>query len=171
MKKYYKIVSQNTYLRRIYDLQSSFYIPNGTKITATAPFADVYNSDNSKNGQFYINKPVMHFCDNAFDTMLWYNVFYRMAINKHHGIAPVVYEIKPITNVIKERCCDKNQIYQCGAHIIEFKAPVVVDNMLRRAVLEFLKEPEKKFEMYPNLEIGKIINAWANYKQPSRLAY
>ena len=74
MSTYYKVVSQSTYLKRIYDADDVFNIPAGTKITASAPFLEFYDKD-LKNGRFYIDQPVVHFCDNAFDTMLWYNIF------------------------------------------------------------------------------------------------
>lgn len=168
MSTYYKVVSQSTYLKRIYDADDVFNIPTGTKITASAPFLEFYDKDR-KNGRFYIDRPVVHFCDNAFDTMLWYNIFYKISIAKHHDTMPVVYKIIPISDVIKERCHDNHQFYQCGAHIIEFKEKVALDTMFKLALVEFLDNPEEKTSMYPKLDMNDILEMWAKHEQPTRI--
>jgi len=159
-KKYYKIITEKAYFRRIYDINDISAVPAGTKIIASAPFG--IRCKNAPN----IDQPVTHFCDNAFDTMLWHNMFEALHRDSDTQMPPVIYEITPITDVIKEKCPDKLELYQCGAHIIEFKKKVSIKEMFERAVAEFKQNPDKKTKLYPKLPLQKFVNSWANYSQP-----
>lgn len=160
MTKYYKIVTEKSYFKRICGIDDISAIPNGTKFTASAP---VENDKVKKN--LYINKPVFHFCDNAFDIMLWHNIFERLYQSSDAKQTPVIYEIIPLSEVVKEKCSDKLELYQCGATKIEIKTKMSLNRMFDRAVKEFKNNKAQKEELYPNLPLSKIIDAWKRHQQ------
>lgn len=158
MQKCYKILTENSYFRKIYDTDNLARIPFGTKVIASAPFQEDYTG--KINGHWYIDKPVIHFCDNAFDTMLWHGVLCGAPANRSW-----IYEIKPLTAVFKEKCKDDIGLYQCGANIIEFHSLIPLDTMFDRAIEEFHQDHHAKIDMYPFLKISKIISAWVHHNQ------
>jgi hypothetical protein len=166
MQKHYKIITRYSYFSKIYTVDDSLYIPFGTKVIASSPFVDDYETRGIENGHYYIEaeEPVIHFCDNAFDTMLWHNTLSNL-ISKTLLMESAIYEIKPLTKVIKQRCNDDVQLYQCGANMIEFLARVPADTMYERALSEFHQNHHAKIDMYPNLQMSKIISAWVNHNR------
>jgi len=144
----YKIISNDT----------SIYNPDtlvpGAVFTAQAPLRP-------DNITYYIRAtaPMIHFCDNAFDTMLWHS--YAFADSSP------IYEIKPLGQVIKQQCDDDCRLYQCGSHKIEIVHQIDKHEMFERAVSEFLQNPKAKIAMYPNLQdkMPKIISAWVHHEQ------
>lgn len=163
MQKYYKIITERSYFRKIFTTDESLAVPYGTKVIASPYFIEDYEQKGLKNGRFYIQSdiPMLHFCDNAFDTMLWHSVL----THQNDNIQPVIYKIKPLTNVVKQRCADDIKLYQCGANIIEFMSPVLTDDMYELALAEFYENHQAKIDMYPNLQMSKIIAAWVHHKQ------
>ena len=116
-----------------------------------------------KDGHFYIQSdiPMIHFCDNAFDTMLWYSAL----THKIELVQPIIYKIKPLTNVVKQRSADGSELYQCGANMIEFLSQVPMDTLYERALAEFHQNHQAKIDMYPNLDIPKIIAAMVHHEK------
>ena len=163
MSKYYKIITERSYFHRIYDAGDALWVPYGTRVSAEPCLTTEYSRWGVRNGQWYINSdvPVIHFCDNAFDTMLWHSVLTRS--NEKIGVA--IYEIKPLTKVIKQRCGDDIGLYQCGANVVQFRHLVSTDEMFERALSEFHVNHHAKIDMYPNLQMSKIIAAWVHHNQ------
>jgi len=157
---YYKIITENAWFKRIYKLGDDLYIPFGTRVVASEPFANDDCYKNGKNGHWYINKPVIHFCDNAFDTMLWHQILTGTIHPKKH----LIYQIKPLTPVIKERCSDNLGFYQCGANMIEFLCNIDVNEMFDLAVSDFRKNHNERIKAYPNFQMTKIISDWLHHK-------
>lgn len=166
MQKYYKIITRYSYFSKIYTVDEDLYIPFGTKVIASSPFVDDYKTKGIENGHYYIEseKPMIHFCDNAFDTVLWYNVLSNL-ISKTMLMTAAFYEIKPLSEVIKQRCTDNVQLYQCGANMIEFLSRVPTDTLYERALGEFHQNHQAKIDMYPNLDIPKIIAAMVHHEK------
>lgn len=163
MQTYYKIITQRSYFRKIYETDDSLHVPYGAKVIASPYFIQDYAQKGIKDGHFYIQSdiPMIHFCDNAFDTMLWYSAL----THKIELVQPIIYKIKPLTSVIKQRCADDAQLYQCGANAVEFLSPVSTDDMYELALSEFHKNHSAKIDMYPNLKMSKIIAAWVHHEQ------
>lgn len=153
MQKYYKIIGYDYPFFNVYGLDNPANVPLYTTFTAYNP---------KKSGGYFINskKPVIHFCDNAFDTMLWHSVFIIA-----DELPAVIYEIKPIGSIIKQKCRDDSGIFQCGAEQIQFIRPVSTDEMFERALAEFHQNHKAKINLYPNLEISKIISAWVHHER------
>ncbi len=157
MSTYYKIVSDATVFTYAYNINPYCQIPSGSVFTAQQP-----QIQNEKN-VYCIKKPipVLHFCDNAFDTMLWY--CYNMGGFDESALT--FYEIQPLTPVVKEKCCDDGGLYQCGANQIKIIRPIEKYEMFKRALNEFRQNPKAKTELYPNLQMQKIISDWTHHQQ------
>ena len=125
-------------------------IPYGTTVTSTGSGSGVLCIDSQK--------PVIHFSDNAFDTMLWLSVF--------RTTNSAVYEIKPLTPVIKQQCKDSNAIYQCGAESIRIEKIIPINQMFNMALCEYCKTRKEKHKMYPHLKFKQIIWSWIQHKNP-----
>ncbi len=158
MNTYYKYISENTSfakiakIRRIDDLEK---IPYGAVFTAYPLWEPSDVTIQSK-------QPVLHFCDNAFDSMLWFSIFDTSQQN-------YFYRIIPLTEVIKQRCADKYQLFQCGANQIEFRNQIDKYKMFNMAISEYEQSPDEKEKLYPNLDIPEIIKSWKIYKKPVHL--
>lgn len=166
MQTYYKIITRYSYFSKIYPVDDSLYIPCGTKVIASSPFVDDYKAKGIENGHYYIEseKPMIHFCDNAFDTVLWYSALSNI-ISATMLMTAAFYEIKPLTEIIKQRCNDDVKLYQCGANMIEFLSQVPMDTLYERALAEFHKNHQAKIDMYPNLDVSKIIAAMVHHEK------
>lgn len=160
---YYKVISIPSMFWSAYSSQIQYgttytdlNIQYGTEYVANAP--------NITKAYMGIKQPVLHFAEGAFDTMLWHSILI-WDYNKHHTI----YEIEPMTPIIKERCMDGTGIYQCGAQKIKILSPVNLDEMYERAMAEFHQNRKVQIEKYPNLDISKIIAAWVQHEQSKYL--
>lgn len=155
MTHYYKIITEYSYFRTVYSGDVA-HIPAGTRVNANSVHCNIAGEDPCK--KLNIQRPVLHFCDSAFDAMLWHDGFFYMG----DIVKAQIYEIKPLTPVFKERCLDELNIYQCGANAIEFTNKVSATDMYRRALKEFRENQQAKLDMYPNFQINKIIADWMN---------
>lgn len=153
---YYKIVSRPSRFERDYYIEDISNIHYGTEFAAGVP-----NITKEYKG---IKKSVLHFAEDAFDTMLWHSILI-WGFNKHHTI----YEIQPLDHIFKERCMDGMGFYQCGAHKIKILSPVDLNEMYERALSEFHQNRKVHIEKYPNLDISKIIAAWVHHEQSEYL--
>ena len=152
MQKYYKIIDETLPFLTAYDIPKADEVPLFKTFSAIDP---------GTNDGFYIHaqEPVLHFCDNAFDTMLWHSA---CIVKPEEAF---IYEIKPIGNITKQKCTDDTGLYQCGSPKIQFITKVDIDTMFQRALLEFEANREAKIRMYPNLRMPKIIHFWLRHQQ------
>ena len=156
MQKYYKIVDANLPFLTDYNMEDPTKVPLFKTFTAKSPETEY--------GLFIHSKtPVLHFCDNAFDTMLWYSTCVS------HIEDAFVYEIKPIGNIIKEKCKDEHGLYQCGAPQIQFIKLVDTNEMFDLALSEFEKDRMAKFRLYPDIGLSKITLSWLRHQKPTRI--
>ena len=151
MNRYYKIITDDSLFSNIYNMNKT--IPWGTHV------CDPYISLDT--GWYWFVAPYhIHFAQGAFDTMLWYNEL-RGFFNKWFQI----YEVLPLTKVIKARCRDEKRIFQCGAQEIMFLNQVRIDDIYEDALREYYANPDKKIHMYPNLPMNQVIDACKNHKR------
>lgn len=160
MQKYYKIITEKSWFKKIYDFKDVSDIPYGTMVEAQEPFSNDPQYTIGKRKHWYIKQPVIHFCDNAFDTMLWQPVLVGTLVPKKYQI----YEIKPITPIVKEKCADEYGIYQCGAKKVEILGKMNDIDMYDLAVAEFHKDRSTKIDSYLNLNLPDIVEDWENHE-------
>ncbi|MBR5904271.1 MAG: hypothetical protein IKZ49_01920 [Alphaproteobacteria bacterium] len=129
-QKYYKIVALNYPFLEM--LSEHYNINDINNITSNI---DIINKS-STIGRFCIHfqKPVIHFTDNAFDTILWDTIFDEKS---------VIYEIQPTEPIIKEKCKDRFNLYQCGSTSIKIikKVPTIV--LIYRGIKEYYSNKTK----------------------------
>ncbi len=152
---YYKIITPRSFFTHVYDTRVNiFNIPYGKVFTATKHTA--YKPDDPK---CLVNESCFHFADGAFDTMLWHTALC------HHVLHCQIYQIEPLSDVIKERCKDSKGIYQCGAHKIKFLGKQNIDKMYEQAIQEYYQDPDR----YTNFKIS--INWWKKHQPTVFLLY
>ena len=160
-QKYYKIVSEYMYFYNIarmngFDDMSKIY--HGKIFHAYKPseHTDVILQHNT---------PLLHFTDNAFDAMLWASKFNSFVAGKGYYF----YEIVPLTQIIKQRCNDSTNLYQCGAYKISFRKQLETSKMFDLAISEYEKDPTAKQQTYPDLDLEKIVRDWRYHIYPKLL--
>lgn len=98
--------------------------------------------------------PMIHFCDNAIDLLMWYYVGIQDALPYQEIY---FFEIKPLSPVHKQRCNDKNKLYQCGAWHIEITQPLTMADILRLADQEIQNNIDEIINRYPDQNMLKLI--------------
>ena len=98
--------------------------------------------------------PMIHFCDNAIDLLMWYYVGIQDALPYQEIY---FFEIKPLSPVHKQRCNDKNKLYQCGAWHIEITQPLTMGDILRLADQEIQNNIDEIINRYPDQNMLKLI--------------
>lgn len=91
--------------------------------------------------------PLIHFCDNAVDTLLWRQIF---------GHVRYVFEIQPIGPITYDICKDHNRLQQCGAPGIELKQLVTENGLINLAKAEMAVNPDRIINQYEN----PLIRQW-----------
>ena len=89
--------------------------------------------------------PLIHFCDNALDTLLWCKLF---------GHVRYVFKIKPIGDVQRAVCNDNIGLYQCGAPGIELKRRISEEKLIKLARREVSRDIDAAVARYaaPSLQ-------------------
>ncbi|MBQ9540453.1 MAG: hypothetical protein IJU89_03455 [Alphaproteobacteria bacterium] len=154
---YYKIVTPQSFFTDLYDGNINidvFDIPCETVFTA--PNQSKHRPDDPK---CMVNNSCFHFAQGAFDTMLWHT---KLA---HHLLDARIYQIQPLTDVIKQRCQDSTGIYQCGAHKIKILEKQNIHNMYELAIQEYYTD----FDRYKNFKIN--IDRWKKHQPTVFLLY
>lgn len=98
--------------------------------------------------------PMIHFCDNAIDLLMWYYVGMGLASPWQEIY---FFEVKPLSPVHKQRCNDKNKLYQCGAWHVEIVKPMTMGDILRVADQEIQNNTEEIINRYPDKNMLKLI--------------
>lgn len=130
MEKYYKVISWISLFRETYDIEDIYAIAPGSRFIAQKP-------DKLAIGMLQSKQPVLHFAKGPLDTLLWYDIFDR----EYHdvvflpGYPPVqIYEIQPIGTIQYGICHDDYRLNQYGAHVIEFKERIPVNEIVKAAI-------------------------------------
>ena len=136
MGKYYKIVTTNSFFTHLNKGINPLDIPYGAIFTApkTTPYT-TYCTD------CLIKDALFHFAEGVFDTMLWHTML------TNRGYDYEIYEIQPLSDVIKQRCDDGFGFYQCGANKIKFLDKQDINKMYDIAVKEY-NENQNKYENF-----------------------
>lgn len=156
MQKYYKVVAWIGLFRETYDIEEIDSITPGTRFVAKEP-------NRSEDVMLICNPPVLHFAKGELNTLLWYE-FFEICSDKFFMTyrPPVcIYEIEPIGHISHGVCCDKNQLYQYGANIIEFKERIRVSQIVQKAIPEY-KETNPDIH---NKELANKIELWQKCMQ------
>ena len=98
--------------------------------------------------------PMIHFADNAIDLLMWYYV--GMGVNSPYQEV-YFFEINPLTQVHKQRCSDKNNLYQCGAQRIEIVQQMTLGDIFRAANQEIQNNTDEIINRYPDKNMLKLI--------------
>ncbi len=158
MKKYYKIVSTIDLFTATYGISDVKSIPEGSRFVAhkVYDYAASYAID--------ADKPMLHFCDGAFDTMLWWPLFNKIPIEyaliAAKTIQSCIYEIVPITPVIKSRAQNEDEFYRCGANTIEFKKQIPIEQIAKLAIQEYERGKLRKYLTYGRGYVKEQVNFW-----------
>ena len=144
---YYKIVTPSSWFVDCVDNNIDiFNIPKNTVFTAP---------ETPKKYVFYpeglVNEYGFHFAQGAMDTMLWHNTLCW-------NVPFSIYKVQPIGEVIKERCCDGDGLYQCCAAGLKFLEKQDLGKMYDKAVNEYYKYQNR----YPNIEVN--MDAWRSHQ-------
>lgn len=162
MKTYYKIVSSDGLFAEQYNIVDVNDIPNGSRFKASE-FSKGAISRGGTVFTMFLEKPVINFCDNAFDTMLWYpgfsNVSYEAALAGTTRQC-CIYEIVPITRVFKDRSKSLHELRRCGADIIEFGNLVPVAQVAKLAMNEYKRCKLMKHIMYGSEFVRESVEKW-----------
>mgnify|MGYP003307134257 CR=1 FL=1 len=98
--------------------------------------------------------PLIHFCDNAIDLLMWY----KIGLHDENWFREIYfYEITPSLPYYKERCKDKNRLFQCGARGIKIIRHLTMDDVLRIAKKEINNNIEEIINRYPDQNMMKLI--------------
>ena len=116
------------------------------------------NTDHPKHNNVCIlsEYPVIHFCDNAFDTMLWYNhIVYPMPA--------IIYQIQPCDSrgfYLKQKSNDPMHLSQCGAQSVRFIKQIPLKTVLDKAIKEFDADMMGKIRDNINVNMPAVLRAW-----------
>ena len=131
---YYKVVTSVGLFARLYNIQDISKIPEGTEFTAkffpgrlTLP----------------LEPPVLLFSNCASDAMFWYSILNNIRwdlVVPEKWQDTCIYEIKPMTRITKNRCCDEYGLFEYGAGVIKFGKNVPIDQMYKAALQEYNRE-------------------------------
>ena len=109
--------------------------------------------------------PVIHFSDNTIDMLMWYYV--GMGLTSPYQEV-YFFEINPLTQVYKQRCIDKNKLYQCGAQRIEIVQQMTMGDVFRVANQEIQNNTDEIINRYPDKNMLKLIMHIQNNIIPKR---
>ena len=135
---YYKVVTSVGLFARLYDIQDISKIPEGTEFTAKFLPGRL---------TFPLEPPVLLFSDCASDAMFWYSILNNIRWDlfpPEKWQDTCIYEIEPMTRIIKNRCCDEFGLFEFGAGVIKFGKNVPIDQMYKAALQEYNR---KKFSI------------------------
>jgi hypothetical protein len=145
---YYKIVKENGVF--MHTLAKSYRpedIPNG-EVFVAQKFKSIIDV------QIKTNEPMIHFTDSACETLLWYDV-----LSFHDSETIYIYEINPLTEVIKQQCVSP-KIYQSGANKIEFGKRIDKKALFKLAKEELITNKETIHATYPDIDWDSISKRW-----------
>ena len=112
------------------------------------------NGDTVPRVCMFNRQPLIHFCDNMIDMLMWYWV----GMDDCPSYREVYfYEVIPSVPYYKKQCTDDNALYQCGARAIRIKRQLSTGDVMRIALKEINKNPDEIINRYPNHNMLKIM--------------
>lgn len=159
-KRFFKMIAvQNSHFAHTYNISDINDIYPGQRFVSRGKRFEWCQSY-SKSGAarpgvtLQTRAPMIHFCDNAIDLLMWYYI--GMGITSPYQEI-YFFEIKPLSPVHKQRCNDKNKLYQCGAWHIEITQPLTMGDILRLADQEIQNNIDEIINRYPDQNMLKLI--------------
>ena len=101
----------------------------------------------------FSQEPVIHFCDNAIDLLMWYYKGWDGPVYNE----TYFFEVEPIGAIYKNQCNDKNHFWQCGANKIKIVRQVSFGELLRVASDEIKQNLDEIINRYPEHNMLKLI--------------
>ena len=147
MAKYYKIITDNSHFADEYNIADVMNVPFGTEFTANKPF--------DRSVCIQSDVPVIHFSETAFETLVWYEILTKPT----DKIA--IYEVIPLTRVVKQQCSDFHGLTQCGAQIIQIGKQISLATLVHRIKEDFRQRKLKKKNPFPQFRTANIMYQWA----------
>lgn len=159
-KRFFKLIAvQNSHFAETFGISEIEEINPGRRFIAKGkPYE--WCQWYSKSGNAYPRvslqspMPLIHFSDNAIDLLMWY--YKGMGVTSPYQEV-YFFEIKPLSPVYKQRCNDKNELYQCGAQHIEVVQPLTMGDILRVADQEIQNNIDEIINRYPDQNMLKLI--------------
>lgn len=141
MKKYYKVIfigsmRQGSLFAQTFGVRGLVDLPDGRRFYAQTTTA--YDMD--RKCEIASPVPLIHFCDNALDALLWRDIVFEQE--------RYVFEVRPIGDVVKSVCNDKNGLYQCGAPGIELVKVIKEGELEQLAQREIADNPDAAIARY-----------------------
>ncbi len=159
-RRFFKLIMmQKSYFADTYDIHSPYDINPGQCFFAKGKRFDwcQYIDDNGFSHPkvcVWNEQPQIHFCDNAIDLLMWYIV----GLGEANWFNEVYfYEIIPMLPYCKQRCNDKNNLFQCGAPGIKIVRQLTIGDVFRIANKEIKKNIKEIINRYPNQNMMKLI--------------
>ena len=159
-KRFFKMVAlQNSRFVKDFDISEIDEIYPGRQFTAKGKpyeWCQWYSKSGNPNPKVSLqtNVPMIHFSDNTIDLLMWYYVGMRFS-SPYQEV--YFFEIKPMSQVHKQRCNDKNNLYQCGAQRIEIVQQVTMGDIFRIANQEIQNNTDEIINRYPDKNMLKLI--------------
>jgi hypothetical protein len=158
MKKYYKIISSSCLFAKAYGITDINSIQEGSQFVGYQlyDFADpkiVISGD----------KPMLHFTDCAFDTMLWWPIFSKTSYHQAlfgYIVKSCIYEIIPITPVVKNRALNEHELFRCATNTIEFKKQIPIEQIAQLAIQEYQEHKLKTYFRYGSQFVKERVDLW-----------
>lgn len=111
--------------------------------------------------------PMIFFAEGAFNTMLWWPIFSKTSYCEAlvgYICKSCIYEIVPVTPVIKDRSINNHNICRCCANKIEFKKQIPIDQIAKLAIDEYHSQKFKLHWRYGRDFVKTKIALWQQGK-------
>ena len=95
--------------------------------------------------------PMIHFCDNAVDILMWYWEVFDFGLDVHF------VEIKPVGTVYKNRANDETALWQCGVNKFEFVRHTTIKEVAQDACREIDAKCSEIIARYPQYNMQQVI--------------
>ncbi len=164
---FYKIVGGYSLFTKTQDINDINSIQEGTCFTAEPSYDLASYKSMCPQIIRESGTPMIFFAEGAFNTMLWWPIFSKTS--RDEALAgyirkSCIYEIVPVTPVIKDRSINSHNICRCCANKIKFKNQVPVDQIAQLAIDEYHREKFKLHWRYGSAFVKSKIALWQQGK-------
>ncbi len=156
MVTYYKVVNSGGMFQKTYNISDIKSIPEGSQFVASDSYGFVKTSLSD-------NTPLLYFTDCAFDMMLWYPIFSKtpyleaLAGNIRESC---IYEIIPLSQIVKGRSPSDHNFFRCGANKIEFKKQIPIEQVAKIAIQEYNQHKWQQYWVYGRKYVKDQVALW-----------
>lgn len=126
---------------------ASFNIKNAAEYTPGRQFVAKPIGDCFTGFCVHSKEAVLHFCDNAVDTLMWYWEVFDFIDYETPQIT--FLEIKPIGTVYRNQVPDETELWQCGVNKIEIVRHTDIKQVAQDACKEIEQNKDEIIARYP----------------------